>query len=223
MLDSADTVELSQVTAKDLKTAGIRGELAEKLLEQQSEGKQHGLQDFVAAAQGRCKDLKCEFETEKGRKVRVKENPKGELVLEKIVENERVEEKRKAEKRDQIDINHASKERLEDLSGVGPTLAKRILDYRKKHGAFKTAEDLLFVKGITANTLKKISPEIQLGTAPKAAKSSTKVLEDGAAGIKFNGRDVVRLASWNLQCFSSAKAANVGVKDVICRAVLENR
>ncbi|WAR12111.1 EEPD1-like protein [Mya arenaria] len=34
--------------------------------------------------------------------------------------------------------------------------------------------------------------------------------------FKCNNRGAVRVASWNLQCFSSDKALNPGVKDVIC-------
>ncbi|XP_052817075.1 endonuclease/exonuclease/phosphatase family domain-containing protein 1-like [Mya arenaria] len=40
--------------------------------------------------------------------------------------------------------------------------------------------------------------------------------------FKCNNRGAVRVASWNLQCFSSDKALNPGVKDVVCMTILEN-
>jgi len=47
-----------------------------------------------------------------------------------------------------ININTANASELEKLSGVGPVLAKRIIDYRQTNGLFNHKEDLLKVKGI---------------------------------------------------------------------------
>jgi comEA protein len=60
-----------------------------------------------------------------------------------------------------IAINRADKNLLEQLPGVGPVLAKRILDFREKNGKFKTAEDLMKVKGIGNKTYDRISPFIR--------------------------------------------------------------
>ncbi|KAK9721527.1 hypothetical protein QE152_g21528 [Popillia japonica] len=37
-----------------------------------------------------------------------------------------------------------------------------------------------------------------------------------------NNRDAVRIATWNLHEFTSDKAQNLGVKEVVCRTILEN-
>lgn len=43
-----------------------------------------------------------------------------------------------------------------------------------------------------------------------------------AVALKHNNRKVFRLSSWNLEKFSSEKASNPGVKDVVCMTILEN-
>ena len=47
-----------------------------------------------------------------------------------------------------ININTASQSQLENLPGIGPVMASRIIDYRSQNGEFKTLEDLEKVKGI---------------------------------------------------------------------------
>ena len=47
-----------------------------------------------------------------------------------------------------ININTASMSDLDTLSGVGPSTAKAIIDYRTKNGPFGSVEDLLNVRGI---------------------------------------------------------------------------
>ena len=42
----------------------------------------------------------------------------------------------------------ATLEQLDALPGVGPATAKRILDYRQEHGAFRTVDELDAVPGI---------------------------------------------------------------------------
>src|SRR5687768_2756803 len=47
-----------------------------------------------------------------------------------------------------VNINRASQSELERLPGVGPSLAKKILDFRQKNGQFKSPNDLMAVPGI---------------------------------------------------------------------------
>ena len=47
-----------------------------------------------------------------------------------------------------IDLNRATAAQLEDLPGVGPVLAGRIVAFRDLHGGFTAVEDLLDVGGI---------------------------------------------------------------------------
>lgn len=47
-----------------------------------------------------------------------------------------------------ISLNRADATQLQDLPGVGPVLAERIVAYREANGPFQTVEDLLGVPGI---------------------------------------------------------------------------
>ena len=47
-----------------------------------------------------------------------------------------------------ISLNQASASQLEELPGVGPALAGRMIDWRTANGEFKAKEDLLNVAGI---------------------------------------------------------------------------
>ncbi len=59
-----------------------------------------------------------------------------------------------------ININTASLEQLQQLTGIGPTIAQRIIDYRSKVGAFSTPEDIKNVKGIGEARYQKIKDQI---------------------------------------------------------------
>ena len=47
-----------------------------------------------------------------------------------------------------LDLNTATLDQLEELPGVGPVLAQRILDYRLKQGRFASVDELRQVSGI---------------------------------------------------------------------------
>jgi competence protein ComEA len=47
-----------------------------------------------------------------------------------------------------ISLASATAEQLDQLEGIGPTLAKRILEHRDAHGGFRSVEELREVEGI---------------------------------------------------------------------------
>ena len=53
-----------------------------------------------------------------------------------------------------VNINTADAETISsELKGIGLSKAKAIVEYRKKHGPFKSAADLSLVKGIGERTV----------------------------------------------------------------------
>lgn len=62
-----------------------------------------------------------------------------------------------------IDINSATAEMLQELPGIGETLAQRILSYRSRNGFFSAPEELLNVPGIGHAKLEAILDMITTG------------------------------------------------------------
>ena len=61
---------------------------------------------------------------------------------------------------DKVNINTATQTELETLTGIGPSLAEKIIQYRKKNGSFKKVEELKNVSGIGDNKFESIKDEV---------------------------------------------------------------
>lgn len=59
-----------------------------------------------------------------------------------------------------VNINTASQQELETLTGIGPSIASKIVEYRKQNGIFKTIEDIKNVSGIGDNKFESFKNEI---------------------------------------------------------------
>ena len=59
-----------------------------------------------------------------------------------------------------ININTATEEQLQELAGIGDSIAKRIVDYRKENGKFNSIEDIKNVSGIGDAKFNKIKDNI---------------------------------------------------------------
>ena len=61
-----------------------------------------------------------------------------------------------------ININRATARQLDALDGVGPVIARRIVDYRKINGSFLTIDDLQKVSGIGAAKFAQIKAKVRI-------------------------------------------------------------
>ena len=65
-----------------------------------------------------------------------------------------------AEMLNPINLNKANETQLQTLTGIGPVLAGRIVDFRREHGRFIQVDDLSLVRGIGEKKLNKIRPYV---------------------------------------------------------------
>ena len=63
---------------------------------------------------------------------------------------------------DQVNINTASPEELQSLSGFGEATAEAIIEYREENGSFLTVADLVNVKGIGSKKLEKLAEQLSV-------------------------------------------------------------
>jgi competence protein ComEA len=88
-----------------------------------------------------------------------------------------------AEARRVVNINTADASQLALLPRVGPSVAQKIIDFRKENGPFKSAEDLMLVQGIGEKTFQLLKPylavsgETTLKEKVKAGKTSAPAKE----------------------------------------------
>ena len=61
-----------------------------------------------------------------------------------------------------VDVNSASASLLSFVAGVGPKLAKSIVEYREQNGAFKSKKELLKVKGLGAKAYEQLAGFIRI-------------------------------------------------------------
>ena len=67
-----------------------------------------------------------------------------------------------------VNVNTANAETLSaELKGIGLSKAQAIVEYRKKHGPFKNADELSLVKGIGERTVDMNRADIRVGSEKK--------------------------------------------------------
>jgi competence ComEA-like helix-hairpin-helix protein len=69
-----------------------------------------------------------------------------------------------------INLNAANSEELQQVPGIGPATAEKILLMRKSYGAFKSVDDLLAIRGIGKKRLDKMRKYLIAGRSPAASK-----------------------------------------------------
>ena len=61
-----------------------------------------------------------------------------------------------------VNVNTATAEQLQLLPRIGPSVAQRILEYRKENGKFASLDDLMLVRGIGEATYAQLKPYVSL-------------------------------------------------------------
>ncbi len=80
-----------------------------------------------------------------------------------------------------VNLNTATSEELQQVPGIGPATAGKILQMRKTYGPFKSVDDLLAIRGLGPKRLEKMRKYLTVGraaapkTAPPAAKPAPPV------------------------------------------------
>lgn len=82
-------------------------------------------------------------------------------------EAEETEESRNAP----LNLNAADAEALQQLPGIGPVLALRIVNWRNEHGRFETLEELLKVEGIGEKRIEQLRAAAQVVPAESGSAS----------------------------------------------------
>jgi competence protein ComEA len=61
-----------------------------------------------------------------------------------------------------VSLNNATVDQLDELDGIGPATAQKILDYRKQHGGFGSVDDLKQVSGIGPKRFEALKEKVRM-------------------------------------------------------------
>ena len=75
-------------------------------------------------------------------------------------QNDRSNMSKSADNGERVNINTADERTLDTLPGIGPAMAKRIIEYRETEGAFQSIEDIKKIRGIGDAKFAKLKDKI---------------------------------------------------------------
>ena len=80
-----------------------------------------------------------------------------------------------------VNLNTATTAELQQVPGIGPSTAEKILQMRKSYGAFKSVDDLLAIRGIGKKKLEKMRKYLTVGKPADPKKADPAVACPGCA------------------------------------------
>jgi len=82
-----------------------------------------------------------------------------------------------------INLNTANSDQLQEVPGIGPATAEKILRMRKSYGAFKSVDDLRAIKGIGPKRLEKMRKYLTVAKLSTKPDSKTSAKTPSAAKL----------------------------------------
>ena len=82
-----------------------------------------------------------------------------------------------------VNLNTATSAELQQVPGIGPATAEKILKMRKSYGAFKSVDDLLAIRGIGKKRLDKMRKYLTVGKV-----KSSRAMQPATSGKKQPGK-----------------------------------
>ena len=128
------------------------------------------VEDIVKAAGGLTENadisnINLAYVVEDGTKIRIPstdDEKQEEYITQSIGEGIIMQEESNNSRSSIVNINTANETELEELPGIGASIAGRIVEYRNKNGKFKNIEDIKNVTGIGDSKFEKIKSLIRV-------------------------------------------------------------
>jgi competence ComEA-like helix-hairpin-helix protein len=80
-----------------------------------------------------------------------------------------------------VNLNTASAAELQQVPGIGPATAEKILQARKSYGKFKSVNDLQAISGIGPKKLDKMRKYLTVGAPTQINKTTTQAVDHAKA------------------------------------------
>ena len=88
-----------------------------------------------------------------------------------------------------VNLNSATKDELVALSGIGPSKAQAIIDYRTQNGPFRSVDEIRKVRGIGEKLFQQIKSELTIaGSGPRATVAQAPARADAKPDAKAESR-----------------------------------
>ena len=164
----SSTQESKTEDEEELVIVHVTGEVKKPGVVRVKEGSR--VEDIVKAAGGLTENadisnINLAYVVEDGTKIRIPstdDEKQEEYITQSIGEGIIMQEESNNSRSSIVNINTANETELEELPGIGASIAGRIIEYRNKNGKFKSIEDIKNVTGIGENKFKKIKDYIKV-------------------------------------------------------------
>lgn len=163
---AVSTQEKDEDEEEEIVIVHVTGEVKKPGVVKLKEGSR--IEDIIKAAGGLTENadisnINLAYVVEDGTKIRIPstdDEKNGEYITQNIGEGIIVQQDENSNS-SVININTANETELEELPGIGTSIAERIVEYRNKNGKYKNIEDIKNVTGIGDSKFEKIKDLIK--------------------------------------------------------------